>query len=55
MQAEGMQKELDQNLEYLESQQAELSGMLGLIEADVQKIFNNPPELQPSDTEREKM
>lgn len=61
IQAETMQTELDQNLDYLASQQNELAGMLTLLENDVKKIYEQPPptatntEAGISDSDREKM
>lgn len=61
IQAETMQTELDQNLDYLASQQNELAGMLTLLENDVKKIYEQPPptatgtDASVSDSDREKM
>lgn len=61
IQAETMQTELDQNLDYLASQQNELAGMLTLLENDVKKIYEQPPstatgtDASVADSDREKM
>ncbi|KAF8930160.1 FG-nucleoporin nsp1 [Dissophora ornata] len=61
VETEGTQKTIDQNLDYIDSQQQELSGILDLYEDQVQKLFEkdattagvNANGLRPVDEQRE--
>ena len=51
---EASQKDVDQNLEYIESQQAELETVIAELEKEVKILYTAGPQMLPADEEREK-
>jgi nuclear pore complex protein Nup62 len=54
LQLESIQKEIDQSLDYIDSQQQELNKLLDVLEQQVHTLLEQAPQAQPADEEREK-